>query len=55
LHFVVRLFPDTIQGGAVLDPPFQADVIIADSDDVYGVFRIDDKKSYFEMTIEQRY
>ena len=50
-----RLFPDTLQGGAVLEYPYEARIIIADSDDVYGVFGVDVDETYIEIDDDERY
>ena len=44
-----------MQGGVALDPPYEAQVIISDSDDVYGLFSIDDAFSYIDVTRNNRY
>uniref|UniRef100_A0A4W5QHW7 Calx-beta domain-containing protein n=1 Tax=Hucho hucho TaxID=62062 RepID=A0A4W5QHW7_9TELE len=37
--FVLRLLPDTVQGGAEVDEPMEMMFYLQDSDDVYGLFR----------------
>ncbi|CAB1321522.1 unnamed protein product [Coregonus sp. 'balchen'] len=37
--FILRLLPDTVQGGAEVDEPMEMMFYIQDSDDVYGLFR----------------
>uniref|UniRef100_A0A8C7IWM3 Adhesion G protein-coupled receptor V1 n=1 Tax=Oncorhynchus kisutch TaxID=8019 RepID=A0A8C7IWM3_ONCKI len=37
--FLLRLLPDTVQGGAEVDEPMEMMFYLQDSDDVYGLFR----------------
>nr|XP_029492889.1 adhesion G-protein coupled receptor V1-like [Oncorhynchus nerka] len=43
--FVLRLLPDTVQGGAEVDEPMEMVFYIQDSDDVYGLFLFHPEKT----------
>uniref|UniRef100_A0A8K9V586 Adhesion G-protein coupled receptor V1 n=1 Tax=Oncorhynchus mykiss TaxID=8022 RepID=A0A8K9V586_ONCMY len=49
--FVLRLLPDTVQGGAEVDEPMEMVFYIQDSDDVYGLFLFHPEKT---QTIQSR-
>lgn len=53
-EIVYRILKDSLQGGAILDPPMEALIVIADSDDVYGVFSLNKSESFIETSSEPR-